>query len=111
MAEYMSDDERLSRLRDWWSRNGAATVVGVVLAIVAVIGWQWYQRYATGQLSTAATCMPTLLPASSALEAADSCASPISWHLVKGSSPGPATPLNSVRGSRPRCSSLTSPAI
>ena len=54
MAEYMSDDERLSRLRDWWNRNGAATVVGVVLAIVAVIGWQWYQRYATGQLSTAA---------------------------------------------------------
>ncbi|MGA0840738.1 MAG: YfgM family protein [Pseudomonadales bacterium] len=54
MAEYMSDEERLSRLRDWWSRNGAATVVGVVLAIVVVLGWRWYQGYADEQLTSAA---------------------------------------------------------
>lgn len=54
MAEYMSDEERLSRFRDWWSKNGAATVVGIVLAIALVLGWQWYQSYASGQLAAAA---------------------------------------------------------
>lgn len=43
MADYLSDDEQLDRLRKWWTTNGVSIVVGVILAIAAVLGWRWYQ--------------------------------------------------------------------
>ncbi len=42
MSEYLNDDEQLQLLRRWWSDNGAALIVGLLLAIAGVIGWRWY---------------------------------------------------------------------
>jgi len=43
VSDYLSEEEQLSKLRDWWSRNGTALVVGLVVAIAGVLGWRWYQ--------------------------------------------------------------------
>jgi predicted negative regulator of RcsB-dependent stress response len=43
VSDYLTDEEQLARLRSWWERNGTALIVGLVLAVGAVVGWRWYQ--------------------------------------------------------------------
>lgn len=54
MSEYMSDEERLGKLRDWWLQNGTAIVIGIVVAIAGVLGWRWYENHAETSLAAAA---------------------------------------------------------
>lgn len=49
MADYLSDEERVEWLREWWSRHGLALVAGIVVAVAGVIGWRWYQDYRQDQ--------------------------------------------------------------
>lgn len=49
MSEYLSDEERVEWLREWWSRHGLALVAGIVVAVAGVIGWRWYQDYRQDQ--------------------------------------------------------------
>ena len=49
MADYLSDEERVEWLRDWWSRHGLALVAGIAVAVAGVIGWRWYQDYRQDQ--------------------------------------------------------------
>ncbi len=43
MAEHLSDDEQLEAFKRWWSENGKAIVVGVILALGAYFGWGAWQ--------------------------------------------------------------------
>ena len=43
MSDYLSDEEQLTKLKQWWADNGLGLVVGLVVAIAAVVGWRWYQ--------------------------------------------------------------------
>jgi predicted negative regulator of RcsB-dependent stress response len=45
VSDYLTDEEQMARLRSWWEKNGTALVVGVVLAVAAVVGWRWYQSH------------------------------------------------------------------
>lgn len=53
MAEYLSDEERVEWLRNWWSRHGMALIAGIVVAVGGVIGWRWYQDYRQDQAEDA----------------------------------------------------------
>ena len=53
MSDYLTDEEQAERLKRWWERNGTSLVVGVVLAVAAVLGWRWYQGYAQDQADAA----------------------------------------------------------
>ena len=43
METYRTEDEQLAALKRWWKENGKSLVVGVLLAIAAVFGWQNWQ--------------------------------------------------------------------
>jgi len=45
VADYLSEEEQLARLRGWWQKYGLALVLGVVLVIAAILGWRWYQSH------------------------------------------------------------------
>jgi predicted negative regulator of RcsB-dependent stress response len=45
VADYLSDEEQLARLRGWWQQYGIALLVGALLVVVGVFGWRWYQNY------------------------------------------------------------------
>ena len=45
MADYLTDDEQAERLKRWWEQNGTSLVIGLVLAVGAVVGWRYYQEY------------------------------------------------------------------
>lgn len=40
-----SDDEQVEALRAWWQENGRSIIAGVVIAIVALVGWQQWNGY------------------------------------------------------------------
>ena len=42
MSEFLSDEEQISRFKSWWGENGAALVIGVAVAVAAVVGWRFY---------------------------------------------------------------------
>ena len=43
MSDYLSDEEQMARLQQWWRSNGVLLIVAVVLTIAAIFGWRWYQ--------------------------------------------------------------------
>jgi predicted negative regulator of RcsB-dependent stress response len=75
VSDYLSEEEQLSKLREWWNRNGTALVVGFVVVIAGVLGWRWYQSYTAEQLTQAADLYAEFTVASG--EARDRLASEI----------------------------------
>jgi len=56
MAVYdLEEQEQISELKAWWARYGNAVTAGLLVAAVAVFGWQawnWYQRNQAAQASS-----------------------------------------------------------
>ncbi len=58
-----TDDEELAVIKDWWQSNGMPLLVGVVLALVVVFGWQGWQKYQSNQAQGASLVYQQLLEA------------------------------------------------
>ena len=56
-----SDDDELAGLKDWWQRNGKPLMAGGALALIAVFGWQAWQKYQTNQAQGASVLYQQLL--------------------------------------------------
>lgn len=56
-----TDDEELAVIKDWWQRNGMPLLTGVALALVAVFGWQGWQKYQINQAQSASMLYQQLL--------------------------------------------------
>ena len=65
MADFLSDEEQLTRLRNWWASNGIALIVGLVVVIGAVIGWRWYQNQSLESVERASDAYRAYLEARS----------------------------------------------
>jgi predicted negative regulator of RcsB-dependent stress response len=52
--DYLSEQEQVQRLREWWRENGWFIVGGVVLGVGALFGWNQYQSYLTSRAEAAA---------------------------------------------------------
>lgn len=44
LDELLDEHEQSERTKDWLRRNGAGLIGGIVLGLVAIGGWQWWQR-------------------------------------------------------------------
>ncbi len=56
-----TEDEQIAQLKDWWDRNGKPLLAGGVLALVAVFGWQGWQKYQDNQAQGASVLYQQLL--------------------------------------------------
>lgn len=43
MADHLTEEEQIESIKRWWKENGTGIVTGVVLALVAYFGYQWWQ--------------------------------------------------------------------
>lgn len=43
MSHY-TEEEQIAQIKDWWQRNGKPLMVGVIVALVLVLGWQGWQK-------------------------------------------------------------------
>ncbi len=53
MSDFLSDEEQLEKLKNWWDENGTSLIVGLVLAVAVVVGWRWYVSASTSAAQAA----------------------------------------------------------
>ena len=53
MSDFLTEEEQVAQLKSWWAENGTTIVVGIVVAVVALGGWRWYDGYSIGQAEAA----------------------------------------------------------
>ena len=63
MADYLTDEEQAERLKRWWEQNGTSLVIGLVLAVGAVVGWRYYQDYRSERADMASDAYAAYLAA------------------------------------------------
>lgn len=51
--DLLDEHEQSERVRNWLRQNGAGILGGVVLAIAAISGWQWWQNQQVARLAEA----------------------------------------------------------
>lgn len=45
MAIYDTEEEQLEALKSWWKENGQSSIIGVVIGIAVIIGWNFWQSH------------------------------------------------------------------
>ncbi len=55
MAVHLTEEEQLETLKRWWAENGKSTIVGIVLAVGAYLGWNFWhdQKQASAEAASA----------------------------------------------------------
>ncbi|MDG3087241.1 YfgM family protein [Vibrio hannami] len=43
MALHDSEEQQVEAIKDWWKENGKAVILGGVIGIGGILGWQYYQ--------------------------------------------------------------------
>lgn len=49
MSDYLDEEEQLVKLKSWWDENGTSLLGAVVVAVVGIVGWNWYGGYSDEQ--------------------------------------------------------------
>ena len=72
MDEFLSENEQIAHLREWWGENGMFIIGGLVMGVALLVGWnQWkqYRETRANEGSEAYTAMSEALENSAAVTA------------------------------------------
>jgi len=58
---YETEEEQVEALKRWWKANGTSMIAGVILALVLVGGWNFWQSYQQTQANQASALYEQLL--------------------------------------------------
>lgn len=50
---YTTDEEKVEELKRWWKENGTSLIVGLTLAVGAVLGWQAWEKWQDNRMESA----------------------------------------------------------
>jgi predicted negative regulator of RcsB-dependent stress response len=53
VSDYLTDEEQIERLRSWWSANGRYLAIAVTIAVLGVVGWNYYSDHRSDQVAQA----------------------------------------------------------
>ena len=71
MSDYLTDEEQAERLKRWWEQNGTSLLIGVALAVAAVVGWRYYQGYVQDRADEASDVFASYVKARNEAQPAD----------------------------------------
>jgi predicted negative regulator of RcsB-dependent stress response len=60
---YETEEEQLDALKRWWKENGQSTIIGLVLGVVVILGWNYWQSHKKTQSEQASTIYSQLIQA------------------------------------------------
>jgi predicted negative regulator of RcsB-dependent stress response len=60
---YDTEEEQVEALKRWWKENSTAIVVGLVVGIVIILGWNYWQDHKKAQAAQASATYDQLLKA------------------------------------------------
>ena len=61
MEIYDTEEEQLEALKRWWKENGQSTIVGLVLGIAVVLGWNYWRDHKKSQAEQASALYSQLI--------------------------------------------------
>ncbi|MEM7077903.1 MAG: tetratricopeptide repeat protein [Pseudomonadota bacterium] len=70
MSEYLSEEEQVARMKSWWDEYGNAVLAAVVIAVVGIVGWRWYDGSQQQQAFDGATAYQAYIEAEADAKAA-----------------------------------------
>lgn len=54
MDPYLSDEERVQQIKDWWKKNGNMLLLGIGIGLLILFSWKFWQENKINDLSNAA---------------------------------------------------------
>ena len=66
MAEMRTEEEQVEALKRWWNENGKSLLAGIAIAILGVVGWNYYGDMQQQEAETASAYYQRLLGNASA---------------------------------------------
>ncbi len=63
MEIYDTEEEQVEALKRWWKENGTATIVGLVVGIAIILGWNYWRDHKKEQAAQASVIYDQLLKA------------------------------------------------
>ncbi len=63
MEIYDTEEEQVEALKRWWKENSTSTIVGLVMGIVIILGWNYWQDHKKEQAAQASLTYAQLLKA------------------------------------------------
>lgn len=61
MEIYDTEEEQVAAIKKWWKENGMSTILGVIVGIVLILGWNFWQSYQQDKADQASTLYAQLL--------------------------------------------------
>lgn len=71
MAELRTEEEQVEALKKWWDENGKSLLAGIAIAILGVVGWNYYQDQQQVSAETASAYYQRLLGNATATQVGD----------------------------------------
>lgn len=53
MNDYMTEEEKVEAIKEWWRENGRSVLAGIVLGLGALFGWRGWVDYREGRAEAA----------------------------------------------------------
>ena len=63
MEIYDTEEEQLEAVKRWWKENGQATIIGIVMGVALILGWNYWQDHKKAQAALASGLYSELLQA------------------------------------------------
>ena len=63
MEIYETEEQQVEALKRWWQENSTATLIGLGLGIVFIVGWNYWQDYRSSQAQQASALYAELMKA------------------------------------------------
>jgi len=60
---YETEEEQLDALKRWWKENGQSTIIGLVLGVAIILGWNYWQDHKKAQTEQASALYSQLIQA------------------------------------------------
>jgi predicted negative regulator of RcsB-dependent stress response len=82
---YDTEEEQLDAVKRWWKENGQSTIIGLVLGIAIILGWNYWQEHKKAQTGQASALYSQLIQAMAAdkKDSAEKLAERIQEHYPK----------------------------
>ena len=61
MEIYDTEEEQVAAIKRWWKENGTSTITGIVVGIIIIVGWNFWQRYNEDKANQASALYEQLL--------------------------------------------------
>jgi len=60
---YETEEEQLDAVKRWWKENGQSTIIGLVLGVAVILGWNYWQNLKKNQTEQASALYGQLIQA------------------------------------------------